>query len=267
MLRHHLLTSVGTALFISLLSNTASAGPWTKSKGQFYGKAAQSIYLAHDTSGSGYVGHTTSLYGEVGLGRRVQLHGALPFTVASQSGADSIRHTKAGLADALAGLQWSPFRIPFALAIETSLPLYSLAGADADSPSLGDGQLDQRMTASYGVYAPALRTFASASVGYQHRSTLYPGPRITDPPRFSDGIVFGAQIGRTFFNRPVLSLGAQGEVPFQADAVTRGHVATGLSAFVPLTKRFAVEAGAYLTPWARNASRGTSLSLGVSLRN
>lgn len=261
-----------TTTIILLASNVAYAGPWTKGQGELYAKVGQSVYLGDRGSsvgadvGSNYVGHTTSLYGEFGLGKRLQLNTSVPFTVASQEGSDGVRRSTAGLSDANVGLQWSPFKVPFALGVGTSVPLYSIAGADDQSPTLGDGQMNQRFTASYGLAIPALQAFASAGVGYEHRSSIFVGPKMTEPPNYSDGFVWNAQFGRTFFNLPILSLSASGVVPFENDTITKAYVSTGLAAYVPVARHVAVEAGAFVTPWARNSSRGATFTAGVSFR-
>lgn len=256
---------------------TAFAGPWTKSLGDYYTKVGQSLYVANgfiDTSGefqSGtqYTGHTTSLYAEIGLAKRLQVIAYLPFTVAVNTFPDDWKYMRGGLGDSKLGVQWSPFaKHAFALRVDSSIPLYDVGAYDGPFeekiPQLGDGQVDHTFGVSYGLGLPKIQSYTFAELGYLHRTEWFIGKGPAAERDFTDGLSWGAQFGRTFFGRPILAVGGNGVVPFANNRFTKAYASVGLTAYVPIVSKLAVEAGAFFTPWARNSARGQSYSLGVS---
>ncbi|MBA2664534.1 MAG: hypothetical protein H0U74_19760 [Bradymonadaceae bacterium] len=256
---------------------TASAGPWTKSSGEFYVKFGESFYMADAfrnadgelVAGTDYFSATTYLYGEFGLMNGLHIHGYLPFVVAQNQLGGEV-YSDRGFGDAMLGIQASPLKLAFptAVRLDAKIPLYSgdISGPNAlQTPARGDAQLDLTAWLSAGAGFNTIPLFFFADVGYQHRTSLTLSDTARGP--FSDGLVFAAQAGYWLFDdRAIISLNTSGLMALQEDTVSKSYVTVGPSLFIPLNHFIAMEADAYWTPYSRNSAAGWSFGLGVSVR-
>ncbi len=276
--------SLCTLALLALLATPtpAAAGPWSKGWGELYVKLGESLFLADsyvDASGrvvrgAEYLGATTSLYFEVGIWRGLMAWGYLPYIVAVNSFDDGSSYLQAGGADALVGLQYSPSEalglpLPLAVRLEFKAPLYDVGQHRDDPlasryPAPGDGQLDMTLWLSAGGSLPGRPLYFFAEVGYRHRTEAYIGQG--DTRAFGDGIALAAQVGYTFRRRMLLAANFNGVVPFSADEVTKGYLVVGPVLAVLMPRGLAIEFTVDPIVWARNASPGVGVSLGLSFK-
>ena len=270
-------------LFVLLVAapSPALAGPWSRSWGEVYVKLGESLFQADtyvDASGqvvdgADYLGATTFLYFEAGIGKGLMAWGYLPYLVAQNRFDDGSRYLQAGGADALIGLQYQPLflDLPFPLAVklEFKVPLYDVGGNQGDPlasryPAPGDGQLDVTAWLSAGGSIPGHPLYFFGEVGYRHRTEHYVGTGDDRAP--GDGLAFAAQVGYTVSGTLLVAVSTGGIVPFTTDQVTKGYITVGPVLAVSLPHGLALEATVDPIVWARNASPGAGFSFGLSYK-
>ncbi len=276
-----LLRPILVVLLLSLPAS-ATAGPWSRGWGELYVKLGESLFIASsyvDTSGTvvegtDYLGATTFLYYEVGLYRGLMVWGYLPYIVAQNSFDDGSRYLQAGGSDALLGLQFSPSKLlkpplPLAVRLEFKVPFYDVGGNSGHLlasrfPAPGDGQLDVTAWLAAGGSLPRHPLYFFAEVGYRHRTEHYVGAG--DTREFGDGITLTAQVGYTLAKRLLIAASVGGIVPFSRDEVTKGYLTVGPVLALLLPHGLSLEATVDPIIWARNASPGVGVSLGLSYK-
>lgn len=265
-----------TAAFLIAVP-TAQAGPWTKSTGEYYAKLGEGFYSANAfrtasgelITGTDYFSATTYLYAEYGLLDGLHLQTYIPF-LAAQNQFSNQTYSDRGLGDASFALQASPLKLalPTAFRLEAKIPMYSgdrSPNTPGGVPGRGDAQVDFTAWLSAGGGFSSIPLYLYADVGYQYRSQL----TFSDTPRgpFSDGAVYIAQIGYTFFDRATLAITSSGLLALKEDNISKSYITVGPSLFVPITDLIALEADAYITPYSRNSADGWNAGLGISFRN
>ncbi len=257
-----------------LLVASAHAGPWSKSAGELYVKLSGGAFLAGeyvDPAGRSaddvdFLGITTALYAELGLAERLHLVVYVPHVVARNAFAGTgDRYLSYGGGDARVGAQYSPpLPFPAAIRIETKVPLYDLSepgGLEGPLfPARGDGQIDVDGWLAAGGSAGALYGFAE--LGYRHRTATYTGGDM-DQDYAGSALAYG-QLGYTFGPSIIVALNAQAVVPLEDDGRTKGYATVGPSIYAPVGGGLALEGYYDATLWARAASRGQTVILGVS---
>ena len=259
----------------------ALAGPWSKSWGEVYVKLGESLFLADSyvdasgqvVQGTEYLGAATFVYFEVGVWDGLMAWGYLPYLVAQNSFDDGSRYLTAGGGDALLGLQYSPkflnLPLPLAVRLAFKVPLYDVGGNAADPlatryPAAGDGQLDVTFWLSAGGSVPGIPLYFFGEVGVRHRTEHYVGAG--DDRELGDGFTFAAQVGYTIRHRLLVAVTTGGVVPLSSDEVTKGYVTVGPVLALLLPHGLSLEATVDPIAWARNASQGVGLSLGLSFK-
>ncbi|MCA9538484.1 MAG: hypothetical protein KC620_06320 [Myxococcales bacterium] len=263
-------------LCLALLTTTAQAGPWTKSLGAAYLKVSEGLYIAPeyvDPEGVtrddvGYLGASTALYAEVGVGPALHVMLYLPYVLARNAYDNGDNYLSFGGGDAQIGLQWSPpgLPLPFAVRADAKIPMYDVTEPGGLEhgffPARGDGQLDFTVWLSVGDSLPGLPAYAFVELGHRFRTETFVGDG-TDA-EYEDGLVAFAQVGGRPFGEVNIALNAGAVMPYTEDAATKGYITLGPSIFVPVGGGVGLEANYDATLWARNSSQGHSVGLGVS---
>lgn len=274
---------IGVALAVlPLCASSVCAGPWIKDLGDGFVKVAFTSFEAEQSfnqgvsTGLAYVGQTTNVYAEAGLGGGFQLIGDLPLVVGTNTSPAGVNYVNATLGDMRLELNYGLLDgvFPVALGVETKWPLYTPvaeqgaggAGAfprsRANFPDPGDGNVDATFKVLSGVSLYPWPAWLTAELGYR---TRFGG--------FADGIfaVLGGgaflwpeHVAVGFFSNAVVNVE---EDPNPARRSTReftyvqGYVLiTGAPALPGLALTASV--GSIIT--ARNAARGDDFSVGVS---
>jgi hypothetical protein len=262
-----------------LSSSSASAGPWTRDVGHAYVKLGSNLFLADEfvdinnqvQQGASFFGATTSVYGEVGIWKKLHLQFFLPHAVFRNTYDSGDQYLSAGGGDARVALQWtSPLEIfAHAIRLEMKVPLYDAADPEdvppavrAQFPLRGDGQLDVTLWLSAGGGLPGIPIYIYGEIGHQFRTEAFIGTGLNRA--FSDTFVYVAEVGWTFYRQMVLAAFSQGFIPYQSDEFTRAFVDVNAKIYAPVWKGLALEANVGFIPWARAASKGLSVGFGVS---
>jgi hypothetical protein len=272
-----LLKSLVPMLLSILVAQSAVAGPWTRSTGEFYVQTGERLFLADsyvDNRGAlvnnvDYVGASTYLYMEAGIASQLQVHGYLPYIVAINSFIDDWRYMRGGLGDGLLGMQWAPFDdILLALRLDAKIPLYDLNNYEGpytlNFPALGSGQVDFTWWMSYGGNLPNRPLYIFAELGFRQRTGLYVGEGIDSPPDYGNSIPFNFQMGINRWAHFIPTLNIGGTIPFKDDGVTDGFVTLTEGAYIPLKGGFALVLGIDEIAWARNSALGYGFNLGFA---
>lgn len=278
--------SATVAAAAALLSSTAHAGPWVRDLGHAYVKAgysrfAASTFVQPDGSvvdGTEYLGHTSHLYGEVGVAKGLQAVFNVPF-VGSRNIIGEVSYINRWGGDLSAGLEYGGRLkgLPVSLQVLSKLPLYDNADLSAYGasgsrfPAIGDGQVDLTalLAVGGGVSVGKQRGWVSGEVGYRHRSAWWLGDS-TQPDRdYLDGIPWSAQLGWSP-QRKARDLGwvfvsGSGIQPLGEDTVTQQFIQASAGGALKVTKALAVELGYSRTVRARNSAPGSGINGGVSI--
>ena len=286
-----LLAALTTAVIVAGAPSPAVAGPWTKDLGQVYVKLNEGFFFSDSfinaegvvTPGAEYLGVTTSLYFEVGLWKGLQLQGLLPYTVGtneSDRGGDedkTRRARKAGGADLLLGLQYSPpidlGALRLATRLEFKVPLYDVGEAatgiaelDNLFPALGDGQLDITLWLVVGGSLPG-PFYAWGEVGYRFRTEAFVGDGPVDDRSFVDSVAWLGQAGWSFYKRMILMVNFIGVMAVKDDRFTKSYITVGPGLYLPVWRGLALEANVDPIVHARNSAPGFSFGFGISYTN
>lgn len=273
----------------------AHGGAWTREVGSLYVKGGADLYRAQrfrapgetEESEGGYLGQQYSLYAEAGVLPLypVQLSVAAPLTVGTHRadifdafGALPVRATTVRGGDLRASLQTALLRkIPLAAALEVKIPLYA-NGAVGDGvpnykelfPKPGDGQVDLTLWV-HGGAAPIDGLFVEGGVGYLHRTEAFVGWE-TDIT-FADGLRAGGKVGYQLFDPLLAIVGVDSQLAFsnttpegEEDLYTRQFLVLAASALIDLAPGLALEPRIAQELFARNASQGIGVGLGLSFR-
>ncbi len=270
---------------------TAKAGPWTKSPGQYYAKVSLGAYFAsgfRDASGVfqnsvKYASLSPALYGEVGVLKNLQLSLYAPFMIARNSydgSATNLANARANneyvrtsMGDTMLAIQWSSpwLTLPHALRFEAKLPLYNVnaprGGQQTAFPAPGDGQVDLTIWASLGKSFESIPLYLIGELGHQFRTEkwLFEEPRLAEPT-YSDSLRYFGQAGLRFLENKYATLSFTGVEAYDAGKYTKGWMTLGLGLFFPVgTRGFALEANADQALRVVNTAKGTAVGLGVSL--
>lgn len=255
----------------------AWAGPWTRDAGGVYVKLSGGAFVAGEyvdpsgatVTGVDYLGITSALYAEVGVAEGLQVQLYLPHVIARNSYAETgDRYLSLGLGDARLGVQYGfPLvGFPLALRIEGKVPLYDVAEPGGLEhglfPALGDGQVDLDYWLSAGGSLDGVPLYGFVEVGYRLRTALYTGEGTG--LEYGGGLLTYAQLGYTVFADVIVAANAQAVVPFEDDGRTKGYATVGPSVYAPVGAGVALELYYDATIWARAASAGQTVILGVS---
>ncbi len=265
---------LASAILVMVSSSTVEASPWTKSAGQYYAKVGQSVYQASShRRGDGvlvddisYFSTTSFLYAEVGVFDDVHLQTYLPMAYARASdGQASV--SDVGFQDALLSAQASPIDVgtPTSIRFEAKLPLYGLPDPPF-APARGDQQVDLTLWLSAGRGLTQLPLYFYIDAGYRHRTSRTVRENPLPPPDYSDSMVTFATAGYTVAETLDIGLFSSAIIPLSREPFDESYVTVGSSIFFPLNDLVALEADAYMTPYARNSASGWSVAAGVSFR-
>lgn len=267
-----------------LAPRAAEAGPWTKNLGQLYVKLNEGFFFSDsfvnaqgvvESNGTDYLGATTSIYFEVGLWEGLQVQGLLPYTIGTNSReGEGRRARRAGGADFLIGLQYSPpldlGALKLATRLELKIPLYDvgqratgIAELDNLFPALGDGQLDVTIWLVAGGSLPG-PFYAWAEVGYRFRTEAFIGDGPGDDRSFVDSVAWLGQAGWDFYKGMILMANFIGVVAVKDDIYTKSYITVGPGLYIPVYKGLALEANFDPIVYALNSAPGFSFGFGVS---
>jgi hypothetical protein len=273
---------------IALLA-VAHAGAWTKERGQAYVKLGADVYDAVTFQPPGatepmpgaYIGQQGGFYGEAGLledGWRAQaavswgvVSGHHRAEVSDVVGDSVVRASTTRPGDLRLTGQVALHRTaPLALSVEVKIPTYANEGVGAYLQSLaflfpkpGDGQIDVTPQVHAGV-VPFEKGFAEVSAGYRFRTEAFVGWDTTI--RFADGVLGAGKLG-VDLGRVLPIVGAEALVAVRDDLYTRQYAVVYGTALVDLVPdHLALEPRASAELWAKNASRGYGVGLGLSYR-
>lgn len=269
--------AIASCVALLAWASPAWAGPWTRSRGDYYVKLSELVFSS-DTfvsstgervAGTDYLALTTAAYFEVGIGERLQLQGFLPWAFTRNAfEAIDTRYANVGLGDALLGLQWTPVELalPWALRLEAKVPLYDVAAVEGPEaamfPALGDGQVDATLWASIGGSLWPRPIYFLAEAGWRHRTQAFYGEG--SGAQFLDGVAFRAQAGYTWRERVLVAANLNGIYTPGEDAITQSFVTVGPALGVSLGRGWMIEGTVDPMIWSRNNSPGTTWSLGIS---
>lgn len=271
-----------------LLASAASAGPWVKSPGHAYVKAGYSRFSADtfvqpdgtEVAGTQYVGHTNTIYGEVGLLEGLQLVFNTPF-VGSRNIVDDVSYINRWGGDVNAGLELgrSFGSTPVSLQVLGKIPTYDNAdlseygNAAALFPAIGDGQVDLTALAAVGRgwSVGGIQGWVSTEVGYRHRTEWWLGDSSQPDRELVDGIPWTAQLGYSpkikdrSLGWTFVSLG--GINNFTADDVTTQFIQASVGGGFNIVGNLFAEIGYSDMIWTRASAPGGGISLGLSFNN
>ncbi|HHO51185.1 MAG TPA: hypothetical protein ENK18_10015 [Deltaproteobacteria bacterium] len=278
-----------------LLASPAHGGAWTRELGSFYVKGGADLYQAQrfrapgapDESEGGYLGQQYSLYAEGGVSplHPVQLAVSAPLTIGTHRteiidafGPLPVRATTLRGGDLRATIQTALLdRAPVSAAVEIKIPLYA-NGSVGDSvpnykelfPKPGDGQIDLTLWLSAGA-AVLPDLFVEGGIGYLHRTEVFIGWQ-TDIT-FADGARFGGKAGYRVLEPWLMIVGLDGQLAFTQtgpdgleDLYTRQFITLSTSALIDLAEGLSLEPRIAQDLFARNASQGLGVGLGLSVR-
>jgi hypothetical protein len=251
---------------VILLLAIAHAGPWVVEPGHFYAKGELSAFQglsggAPESSRLTYSELRAASYAEIGLPLKTHMTVYLPYIVGLNSG-DDTRYVALSGGDAELGLTRAILDDSFRLSGEVRgrTPLYADRLAErfqtfgaygGGFPVAGDGttSIDGWLHAGSGFGGG----WVQVSTGYRHRFAAL------------DGVTYDGAIGLT----PEigwLGLGVAGVSNLGQDDLTRGWTAVRAFGAHKLAGITFAEATVAFLPAAKQASRGASLSLGVSAK-
>lgn len=260
-----------------LLCSTALAGPWIAAPGEHYVKASVSRFAAAEyidptapdaTSTVEYVGVTSSLYGQVGLPGKLQLHATLPWV----NGRNLNRYTgwihrTSAPGDAQVGLGWDlpGLELPAAITAQARIPLYNQAVLEPDYPGIGDTNVDLDLQASVGHSIPAGKHWVwfASEAGFRWRTEITPS-RYDDGLDFVNGVPYRAQIGLAPAPGGWVSLEASGLSNLAPSPVTRSWHQLAVGGAVPVVAGLHIELGGQWIHTARANSTGWAVTTGIS---
>jgi hypothetical protein len=273
---------------LAVLVPAALAGPWVKAPGHAYLKAGYSQFSADSfvqpdgttVQGTRYVGHTSSLYGEVGLTEGLQAVLSAPF-VGSRNIVDEVSYINRWAGDLGAGLEVGHAlgSTPVSLQLLAKIPLYdnndlNTYGAAATLfPAIGDGQVDLTALAAVGRgwSVGGVRGWVAAEAGYRHRTEWWLGDSSQPDRVLVDGVPWTTQLGYSpqIRSRDLgwLSLGLGCINNLTADAVTKQYIQASVGGGLNLVGSLFAEVGYSTMVWTRTSAPGGGISLGLSLNN
>ncbi len=257
---------------VCLCASSALAGPWTKGPGEAYLKLSGDLYSADATFEpdgtkvqTDYLGVTSALYAEVGLGADLQALLYLPHRVARNQRPDGDRFLSASGGDARVGLQYGlPLPFPVSASLTAKVPLYDVnepGGFEHGAfPAAGDGQLD------FDLKLAAGHTFGRLGVqleaGHRFRTETYVGEGTG--LSYVDALLGSAELSVRAFARVWVALRGEVVLPYSEDGRSKGGVSLGPKIYAPVWKGVALEADGGFEAWTRHASEGLRAALGVS---
>lgn len=275
-------------LTLLLLAGPAEAGPWVKDPGHAYAKAGYVRFAADNfvdpsgelVEGAEYTGHTHHLYAEVGVLPGLQLVTNLPF-VGARNEINEVIYVNRQFGDIDVGLEGGATlgEVPVSLQLLAKIPGYDTAelsqyGLVAERfPAMGDGQVDLTAMAAVGrgLSLGGFSGWVAGVVGYRHRTEAWLGDSSRPDRELVDGIPWQAQLGwsPTIADRSAgwLSLDASGIQNLVRDEVTKQWTQVGASLGAKVAGPLHLEAGFSTMVSARNSSKGSSVSAGVSFNN
>ena len=271
--------------WMAAMGGAAEAGPWVKAPGELYAKAGYVQFRADEfvdpsgatLSGVDYTGHTSHLYGEVGLVGPVQVVFNAPF-VGSRNTLGEVAYVNRAFGDLDVGLEAGTTLgdVPVSLQVLTKVPLYDNAellayGASGGRfPAIGDGQVDLTALGAVGtgIAAGGFRGWWAAEVGYRHRTEWWAGDASAPERVLVDSIPWHLQLGWS----PTFGSWEAGWWSVDAWAVQNLRQSDNTKEWFQLVSSLgarvgggvALELGYSQMIWGRAPSLGQSLLAGVS---
>jgi hypothetical protein len=253
---------------------SAQAGPWVRDPGHGYAKLGVSRFSSdayvdpRAETALSYVGWQLGAYGELGVGRGVQLVAAAPWVWATNTDvASGWTFRSGGPGDAtvavvvdVPGVWW-----PLSVSARARLPLVDQRTLPSAYPAFGDPNVDVDGVVATGA-GWVLRGqgfWASAEAGFRWRTPLGWGAG-----DYANGVPYGAQVGWkpviAGAQRGWLGLEASGLVRLSQDVDTRAWHQVGGNAAVQIREGVHVELTVQRVLWATASTEGWGLGLGVS---
>lgn len=155
-----------------------------------------------------------------------------------------------------------------------SLPL----GYSRDlTPPLGSGNVNIELAGNYGISLWPLPAYATGSVGYRHRSSIYTSS-LNDPsrefePDFADEIFSDIEAGYTFFDRLLVHGMARAVFSTRTDdndfdverpPETQQYIKVGGGVIAKVYDGFELSVDAFATPYGKKASNSFDLMIGIA---
>ncbi len=271
------------AILALFSANVYAGGGWVYGKNKGYFKLAENMIRSpHFFDGDGNVVdvptislYTTSLYGEYGIGKGLNLVAYVPFFVRStlnkvvfnQSG-DSIEGEELNaFGDSQIGLKygWNQDKpVVFSARLVLGLPLGSSEVTSEKILQSGDGEFNQmiRLDASHSFYPQPF--YANVFVGFNHRTK-----------DFSDEFRFGGEVG--FTSKRIIAILKFKSVQSLYNGLPNGESNSQGSMFgnnieylsitpelnVTITENLGISTSAGFAPAAKNQLAAPNFSLGV----
>lgn len=275
------LAALLAAVAISAAADEARAQAWVKPPGDAYVKVTAGTFQStgnYDVDGDfeeppfEYENSSVGIYAEVGVAPRLALSINTSFYRAVNTVEERTRYINTGPGDFGLGLHtplWRGALCTSSGSLKGNFPLYSgviapgaevggigVSGAERFTPALGDGSIDIIPSASFGCGIPAIRGWASTSVGYQVRLR-----------GFGDGVVYGANVGSFVWpSRLALMINANGvqRVTDDAERPTKSYVSLGGGALLRVWGPLSFEVSGSYIPTGAFVARGWSVNAGMS---
>lgn len=227
------------------------------------------------------MGWQLGAYGELGILRTHPLMLTVQAPWASSTlyfpqvdGAARPRATTRRLGDVRLSLQTSvlPDGGPVSVAVEAKVPMYdndsvgrSYGGYERLFPLAGEGQIDLTAWVLGGASLPG-NAWLEGAVGYEHRTNWFVGWQDRDELNFQDRMRAwcggGVALGPSFW-----MVRAEARVALGPDdGITAESLTLGPSWMIDLAPGIALEPRLAWDAWARNATRGWGVGLGLSTR-
>ena len=146
------------------------------------------------------------------------------------------------------------------------------------TPPLGNGNINLTLSAEYGVSFYPVPAYATASLGYRLRPSIYALSTVDDPsdefkPDYADVVTAEAEGGYTFFKRLLLKGSLRYLTTTRLDdndfdvvhpPETEQYLKVGGGLALSLWQNLGISADLYLTPLGKKTANSTDLFIGIS---
>ena len=146
------------------------------------------------------------------------------------------------------------------------------------TPPLGNGNVNLSLAAEYGVSFYPIPAYATATVGYRARPSIYSFSTLDDEsqtfePDFADILTAEAEVGYTLFNRVLLKGNLRYLTTTRSDdndfdvihpPETEQYLKVGGGVATSIWKDFAISADIFTTPAGKKTANSLDLFIGIS---
>jgi hypothetical protein len=145
------------------------------------------------------------------------------------------------------------------------------------TPPLGSGNMNIELAGNYGVSLYPLPAYATGTLGYRYRSSIFPSSLVNESrefkPDYADEIFSDVEAGYTFFDRLLVHGVARflfstrmddNDFDVEHPPETQQWIKVGGGAIMKVYDGLEISADAFVTPYGKKASNSFDLLLGIS---